>query len=117
MTLSMDYTQDPPTREQVDATQGPLVLEFGTEWCGFCRAAQPVIASAFVRHPGVTHLKVEDGPGRALGRSYKVKLWPTLIFLSNGQEVARLVRPNDSQAIDDALGRLEPTNPDVQVTP
>ncbi len=112
MTLSMDYTPNPPTREQVDAIQGPLVLEFGTEWCGFCKAAQPVIASAFVRHPGITHLKVEDGPGRALGRSYKVKLWPSLIFLFNGQEVARLVRPGDAQAIDQALARIELAEPD-----
>lgn len=108
MTLSMDYTQDAPTREQVDATQGPLVLEFGTGWCGFCQAAQPAIASAFVRHPGVTHLKVEDGPGRALGRSFKIKLWPTLVFLSDGREAARVVRPTDAQAIEEALGRIAP---------
>ena len=108
MTLSMDYTPDAPTREQIDATKGPLVLEFGTGWCGFCKAAQPAIASAFVRHPGVTHLKVEDGPGRALGRSFKIKLWPTLVFLFDGQEVARIVRPTESGPIEEALGRLEP---------
>lgn len=107
MTLSMDYTQDAPTREQVDATRGPLVLEFGTGWCGFCKAAQPSIASAFVRHPGVTHLKVEDGPGRPLGRSFKIKLWPTLVFLSDGREVARVVRPADARAMDEALGRID----------
>lgn len=108
MTLSKDYTQDAPTRAQIDATQGALVLEFGTAWCGFCRAAQPVITSALVRHPGVPHLKVEDGPGRALGRSFRVKLWPTLIFLSDGQEVTRLVRPGESKAIEDALAQIEP---------
>lgn len=108
MTLSKDYTQDAPTREQLDGIQGPVVLEFGTAWCGFCQAAQPAIASAFVRHPGVPHLKVEDGPGRALGRSFKVKLWPTLIFLSNGQEVARLVRPGDPKMIEEALLQIAP---------
>lgn len=106
MALSMDYTQDAPTRAQMDDTRGPLVLEFGTAWCGFCLAAQPLIASAFVRHPEVTHLKIEDGPGRALGRSYRVKLWPTLIFLFDGQEVARLVRPGDARSIDEALTRI-----------
>jgi len=107
MTLSKDYTQDVPTREQIDALQGPLVLEFGVDWCSYCQAAQPAIASAVVRHPGVPHLKVEDGPGRALGRSFRVKLWPTLVFLLDGQEVARLVRPGTAEAIDNALAQIE----------
>lgn len=107
MTLSKDYTPDAPTRAQLDATQGPLVLEFGVAWCGFCRAAQPSIAAALVRHPGVPHLKVEDGPGRALGRSFQVKLWPTLVFLWDGQERARLVRPGDSKAIENALAQID----------
>lgn len=108
MTLAQDYTQDAPTRAQLDASQGPVVLEFGVGWCGFCRAAQPAIAAALIRHPGVPHLKVEDGPGRALGRSFRVKLWPTLIFLLDGQEVARLVRPSDPKALEDALLQIEP---------
>jgi thioredoxin 1 len=90
---------DEPTRAEVDATTGPLVLEFGTGWCGFCRAAQPVIAEAFGDHPGVPHVKVEDGPGRPLGRSYRVKLWPTLIFLKDGKEVARSVRPESADDV------------------
>ena len=106
MTLSKDYTPDAPTREQVDAMTGPLVIEFGTGWCGICRAAQPLIAAEFVRHPGIPHLKVEDGPGRALGRSFKVKLWPTLVFLSDGREVARVVRPDEPSAISEAFARL-----------
>jgi thioredoxin 1 len=108
MTLSKDYTSDAPSREQVDAMQGALVLEFGTGWCGFCQAAQPAITSALIRHPGIPHLKVEDGPGRALGRSFHIKLWPTLVFLRDGQEVARVVRPNAPQAISEALVRIEP---------
>jgi thioredoxin 1 len=97
-----------PTREVIAALSGACVLEFGTSWCGICRAAQPAIAEALARHPQVHHIKVEDGPGRPLGRSFRVKLWPTLVFLRDGREVARLVRPRDSQAIGEALARLAP---------
>ncbi len=107
MTQRKDYTADAPSRDEVDATRGTLVLEFGTGWCGICAAAQPKIADAFDRHPGIPHLKIEDGPGRPLGRSFKVKLWPTLILLRDGQEVERLVRPTDARAIDEALSRLD----------
>ena len=82
-----------PSLADVQAWQGLTLLEFGTEWCGHCRAAQPLIAQALAEQPHWRHCKVEDGPGRALGRHYRVKLWPTLILLRDGQEVGRLVRP------------------------
>lgn len=94
-----EYRPDEPSRAEVDSTSGAMVLEFGTNWCGYCRAAQSVIASAFAGHENVRHLKVEDAPGRPLGRSFRVKLWPTLVFLRDGKEVARVVRPTDASDI------------------
>lgn len=102
-----DYASSEPARESVDALPGATLLEFGAPWCGFCQAAQPLIATAIQSTADVRHLKIEDGKGRALGRSYRVKLWPTLVFLRDGQEVARLVRPGDAAAIGEALARIQ----------
>lgn len=109
MAMTTVYSNQEPVRAEVDALQGPTVLEFGTSWCGFCRAAQPALASAFAEHPQVRHIKIEDGSGRALGRSFRVKLWPTLVFLGDGKEIARLVRPVDSSAISQALAQIDAT--------
>jgi thioredoxin 1 len=95
-----------PVAEDIAALAGPTLLEFGTGWCGHCAAAQPRIAEALAHHPEVRHIKVEDGPGRRLGRAYRVKLWPTLVFLRDGQEVGRIVRPPDAEAIDRALAAI-----------
>ena len=92
-----------PTRHDVDALTGLTLLEFGTDWCGHCRAAQPAIAQALSAQSGWRHLKVEDGPGRPLGRSFRVKLWPTLVLLRDGVEVARLVRPTRADEVTQAL--------------
>lgn len=92
-----------PTRAEVDALPGLTLLEFGTDWCGHCRAAQPALAEVLSHQAQWQHLKVEDGPGRALGRSYRIKLWPTLLLLRDGQEVARLVRPTQAADIQTAL--------------
>jgi thioredoxin 1 len=100
------YAPSEPTRETVDTLEGATLVEFGAPWCGFCQAAQAPLAAAMQAHPGVRHLKIEDGKGRALGRSYQVKLWPTLVFLRDGREVARLVRPNEAAPIGDALAQI-----------
>ena len=92
-----------PKRSEVDAIPGPVVLEFGTSWCGHCRRAQPLIAEALAVHPQAKHIKVADGSGKRLGRSYGVQLWPTLIFLKDGRETARLVRPASAAEIGKAL--------------
>lgn len=102
-----------PSRAEIDAMAGPVLLEFGTDWCGHCRAARPLLEEALAAHGGVQHLRVEDGPGRALGRSFGVKLWPTLVFLSGGRELARLVRPTQLAALTEALQRLRPPSPDL----
>ncbi|MCR1770207.1 Thioredoxin [Burkholderia glumae] len=100
MTSRQAYSEDAPTRAEVDALAGATVIEFGTNWCGVCKGAQPAIREAFAAHPGIRHLKIEDGPGRPLGRSFRVKLWPTLVFLRDGTEVARVVRPTEAAQIE-----------------
>ncbi|TFZ03946.1 thioredoxin family protein [Ramlibacter humi] len=107
--METEYLAQEPARAEVDAWAGPTLLEFGTGWCGWCRGAQPKIEQALAPHPGVRHVKVEDGSGRRLGRSFAVKLWPTLVFLRDGQEVAKLVRPQETSAIAQALGQIDPS--------
>ena len=107
VTMNEKYESVAPSRAEVDALKGAAVIEFGTSWCGYCSRAQPLIAEAFSGHSSVQRIKIEDGPGRRLGRSFGVKLWPTLIFLSDGQEVARLVRPDDAETIRLALEGID----------
>ena len=104
--MNKAYEATQPARAEVDALAAPLVIEFGTDWCAHCQAAQPLIGNALAEFPGLRHLKVEDGPGRPLGRSFRVKLWPTLIFMAGGQEVARLVRPASATEIGSALRQI-----------
>ena len=39
-------------------------------------------------------MKVEDGKGKPLGRAFRVKLWPTFVFLRDGRVVRQAVRPS-----------------------
>jgi thioredoxin 1 len=106
--MNTAYAQKEPTLADIEAMAGPALLEFGTPWCGYCRAAQPLIAGALASHEQVRHVKVEDGSGRPLGRHFGVKLWPTLVMLKDGREVARLVRPSSLEAVQQALDQIGP---------
>ena len=95
-----------PTRAEIDETQGPLLLEFGASWCPHCQELAPQLVELISRYPRIRHIKVEDGPGRPLGRSFRVKLWPSLVFLRDGAIIQQLARP-DVQAVIDGLDAID----------
>lgn len=98
-----DYHEAAPSAEEIGAISGAVLLEFGAPWCGHCIAAQPAVREAMGEVPGLFHIKVYDGKGKPLGRQFRVKLWPTLVLMQDGVEVARLVRPTDTEAVRDLL--------------
>jgi len=110
------------TREEVDRLPGLVALEFGARWCGYCAEARPHIAALLKQHPEVRHISVEDGRGKPLGRSFRVKLWPTLVLLRDGHVVRQLVRPDVGELREgfDALLRKadeSARNPSVSAQP
>lgn len=106
MGYTREYGLQEPSRSEIDAIDGSLVLEFGAPWCGYCREMQPMLESLLAQHPELRHIKIEDGRGRRLGRTFTVKLWPTLIFLKNGREMARAVRPHSLTDLRNGLDAL-----------
>lgn len=99
-----------PTREQLDHRTGRVLVEFGTAWCGHCSAAAPHVKALLARYPDIEHVKVEDGPGRPLGRSFRVRLWPNFVFMRDGAVIRQLARP-DRAELDDAMrGLIDPSS-------
>lgn len=95
-----------PARTDIDSFPGVQIVEFGALWCGHCQRARPLVDAVLIHHPAVRLLRIEDGPGRRLGRSFRVKFWPTLVFLRRGVEVVRLVRPTEACEIEQAMAQL-----------
>ena len=105
MPFDATYHEEAPSREDIDQSEGPLVLEFGANWCGHCQGLSPKLQEIFQDFPQVGHIRVADGKGKRLGRSFRVKLWPTLIFLRDGEMIAELVRPS-SYSVREAFEKL-----------
>lgn len=108
--MSDSYSANEPLRAEIDAMAGPAVIEFGTDWCGYCNAIQPMVKPLLAKYSKLKHFKIEDGPGRPLGRSFGIKSWPTFIFLRDGKELARLVRPANPASMQEALEKIDPLN-------
>jgi thioredoxin 1 len=85
------------TRQELMATPGLVVAEFGASWCGICRGFAPKMQQLLADHPEIVHLKIEDGRGKPLGRSFRVTLWPTFVLQRDGQVVRQLVRPEQDE--------------------
>jgi thioredoxin 1 len=66
------------------------------------------LAALLKKHSGVQHIIVEDGPGKPLGRSFRVKLWPTLVFLRDGSVVKQVSRP-DVKQVEEGLKAIAAT--------
>ena len=104
--MNTTYSDTEPKRAEIDQLAGrrrgrvrqPVVRLLPPRAAADRRRPSP-------RIPGVRHFKIADASGKRLGRSFGVKLWPTLVFLRDGKEVARLVRPRDAKAISEALAQ------------
>ena len=106
MNYIANYAEQEPARSDVEAWPGVTLLEFGAPWCGICIGAQPAIAEALAPYPQLRHVKVEDGRGKPLGRSFAVKLWPTLVLLRDGEVLGKWVRPRDASELAPALATV-----------
>ena len=92
------YREETLSREELNHLTGPVLVEFGANWCGICQSFSPILESLLKEHPEVQHIRVEDGRGKPLGRSFRVKLWPSLIFMLDGQVIRQLARPSRQEA-------------------
>jgi len=101
-----EYAEEAFTFEQISESSGDVLLEFGAPWCGHCQAASSAINEVVSEHSELRHIKIYDGKGKRLGRLFKVKLWPTLILLHDGNEVARLVRPLRSDEVRQLFSKI-----------
>ena len=86
-----------------------VLLDFYADWCGPCRAMEPVVSQLIAAGHPIRRVNVSQE--RQLAARYGVTSIPCYVLLVNGQEVDRLVGASGAGELEALLAkaRLQPT--------
>ncbi len=92
----MKVISNPAELQQLITGNSPVLLKFYADWCGDCKALQPVLDDLSKTYEGkIDFVKVNVETHQDLARQYQVKSIPALFFMKDSQIVdkARGVQP------------------------
>jgi thioredoxin 2 len=105
VTASPTIVTDATFAAEVERSPLPVLVDAWAAWCGPCRMIAPAIDELAAELAGkvrVAKLNVDENPATA-GR-FDIRSIPTLLVISGGREIDRIVGAQSKQAI---LARLE----------
>ena len=82
------------TETEFDATtrNGAVLVEFGAEWCGPCKAMAPILTRVSSEYAGrLDVVSVDIDKSQSLAMRFGVMSVPTMLLFNGGKAVDRIV--------------------------
>jgi thiol-disulfide isomerase/thioredoxin len=75
----------PADMTAIDAAleKGPVFIEFGAEWCGWCEVQQPIVEELMAEYPGVTFMDIDVDRNASLADAFYVNGIPQMNVIVN----------------------------------
>ena len=70
----------------------PVLIDLWAQWCSPCLVIAPLLKQLVEEYEGklkLAKIEVDEGENMKLAGHYKVRGFPTIILIINGEEVAR----------------------------
>ena len=103
----MQFT-DQNFQQEVEQSNGVVLVDFFAEWCGPCKIMGPIIeelAEEYKNKEGVKIGKLNIDENQAVAQKFNVMSIPTLILFKDGKPVETLVGMQNKELLQELINK------------
>lgn len=96
----MDVTDETFYTEVLQRSHdAPVVVDFWADWCGPCKALEPVLVKEIAARPGIELARVDVDANKALADHYSIRGIPAVKAFRRGKVVSEFTGAQSAQSV------------------
>jgi thioredoxin 1 len=93
--------------EKVTNHQGMVLVDFHAEWCGPCKATEPIIEELSNEMKDIKFVKVDVDANQDLASEYSIFSIPSFLIFNNGQVIGQFVGAQSKEGFKSEIAKAQ----------